>query len=166
MQTLFQWEENFSKFFQIQTKTLIRTVVNFISKETIVKNSHIIRNMRTRGPIAYEIIHGYVISVMLTKFRMNAMQYLALAKFLHFEFWFWYSFWFFPIYKSLQISSHPLRKTIYKFKKVQKLCVGDIWASGTCGCRGHVGEGDMWVLGTSGCRGHVCWGTFGCRGHV
>ena len=28
-------------------------------------------------------------------------QYLALAKFLHFEFWFWYSFWFFPIYKSL-----------------------------------------------------------------
>jgi hypothetical protein len=41
----------------------------------------------------------YVISVILTKFRINAN--LALAKFLHFEFWFWKSFWFFPIYKSL-----------------------------------------------------------------
>ena len=61
-------------------KLVIRTVVNFISKETIVKNSHLIRNMGTRGPIAKgsqlydmnEIIHGYVISVMPTKFRMNA----------------------------------------------------------------------------------------------
>ena len=45
---------------------VIRTVVNIISKETVVKNSHIIRNMGTRGPIAKgsqlydmdEIIHG------------------------------------------------------------------------------------------------------------
>ena len=43
-----------------------------------------------------EIIHGYVVSVILIKFSLNAM-----AKFLHFEFWFWHSFWFFSIYKSL-----------------------------------------------------------------
>ena len=61
-------------------KQVIRSVGNFISKETIVKNSHIIRNMGTRGPIAKgsqlydmnEIIHGYVVSVILTKFRINA----------------------------------------------------------------------------------------------
>ena len=63
-------------------KQVIRTVVNFINKETIVKNSHIVRNMGTRGPIAKgsqlydnnDIIQGYVISqsVMLTKFRINA----------------------------------------------------------------------------------------------
>ena len=34
-----------------------------------------------------EVIHGYVVSVILTKFRINTM-----AKFLHFEFWFWHSF--------------------------------------------------------------------------
>ena len=58
----------------------MQTVVNSISKETVVKNSHIIRNMGTRGQIAkgsqlydmIEIIHGYVISVILTKFRINA----------------------------------------------------------------------------------------------
>ena len=37
-----------------------------------------------------KFIHGYVVSVILTKFRINVM-----AKFLHFEFWFWHSFWFF-----------------------------------------------------------------------
>ena len=34
-----------------------------------------------------EVIHGNDISVILIKFRINAM-----AKFLHFEFWFWHSF--------------------------------------------------------------------------
>ena len=80
-------------------KQVIRTVVNFISNKTIVKNSHLIRNMGTKGPIAKssqlydmnKVRHGNVISVILTKFRMNA-NILALAKFLHFEFWFWYSF--------------------------------------------------------------------------
>ena len=48
-----------------------------------------------------EIIHGYVVPVILGKFRINANTYSALAKFFHFEFLDWHSFWFFAIYKSL-----------------------------------------------------------------
>ena len=42
-----------------------------------------------------------------------------------------------------------IQKNMYK-----KLCVGDMWVLGTCGCGGHVGEGDMRVSGTCGCGGH------------
>ena len=55
------------------------------------------------------IIHGYFVSVILTKFKINAN--LALAKFLHFEFWFWHSFWFFAIYKSLPGDKLSLLRT-------------------------------------------------------
>ena len=43
-----------------------------------------------------EVIHGYVVSLILIKLRITAM-----AKFLNFEFWFGHSFLFFALYKSL-----------------------------------------------------------------
>ena len=61
-----------------------------------------------------KIIHGYVISMILTKFRINAN--LALAKFLHFEYWFWKSFCFFPIYKSLSLGAPVPPAALYIFQ--------------------------------------------------
>ena len=51
----------------------------------------------------FEVIHGYVLSVILTKSRRNTM-----SKFLHFEFWVWHSFWFFAIYRSLLMAKARL----------------------------------------------------------
>ena len=64
--------------------------------------------------------------------------------------------------------SHPLSKTNIQIQKnmYKKLCVGDMWVLGTCGCGGHVGVGDMWVSGTYGCRGHVGVGDMCAGGHV
>ena len=63
--------------------------------------------------------------------------------------------------------SHPLSKTNLQIQKnmYQKLCVGDMWVSGTCGCGGHVGEGDMRVSETCGCRGHEGVGDL-CSGEL
>ena len=69
----------FITFMSVFARGMMKTVVNFISKGE-EQSYHMIRNMGTRGSIAKgsqiydmnEIIHGYVISVMLKKFRMNA----------------------------------------------------------------------------------------------
>jgi hypothetical protein len=62
-----------------------------------------------------EVIHGYVVSVILIKLRITAM-----AKFLNFEFWFWHSFLFFALYKSLvqSTSTDPLASGHFSYMKL------------------------------------------------
>ena len=64
-----------------------------------------------------KVIHCWVISVLPSKFQINAM-----AKYLHFEFWFWHSFWFFTIYRSLKPTPTRWYRVNWSAKKMWR-CV-------------------------------------------